>query len=71
MRRCRGDLCVTPRGGQRKNRKLWRIIAVNQVMGDAGMVRLLRQNTVQDLGRVFLVGIGFVGGGAVAIKASA
>ena len=61
MRRCRGDFCVGPRSGQRKNRKPWRIIAVDQVMGDAGMVRLLRQDAVQDRRRLFLIRIGFVG----------
>jgi hypothetical protein len=61
MRRFRSDFRVAPRGRQRENRKLGRIVAVDQVVNDARMVRLLRQDTVQDLGRLLLAGIGLVG----------
>ena len=46
MRRRRSDFRVGPSSGQGKNRKLGRIVAVDQVVSDTGMVWLLWQDTI-------------------------
>ena len=63
VRRRGRDPGITPRGRKRQNRQLRRIVAVDHVVRDARMVRLLRQNAIQDLGRLFLVGVILIGGG--------
>jgi hypothetical protein len=51
-------LAVTVPDNRAEDAQEWRIIAVDQVMDDAGMVRLLRQDTVQDCRRLFLIADG-------------
>src|SRR6185437_2302076 len=55
------DLGIADRSVQPRRGELWRVIAVDQVMYDAGVVRFLLPDFVEDLGRLFLVGKGLVG----------
>ena len=71
MRHVGRDLGVADRSVQPRRGELWRVVAVDQVMYDAGVVRLLLPDLVEDLGRLFLVGKGLVGRSALAFSANA
>ena len=57
----RRDLRVADRCVQAGGCKFRRIVAVDQIMDDAGVIWLLGPNLVEDLGRLALIGVGFVG----------
>ena len=57
----RCDLRITDRCVQAGRCKFGRIVAVNQIMDDAGVIGLLSPNLVENLGRLALIGVGFVG----------
>jgi len=61
MRYLGGDLGVADRRIQPRLGELCRIVAMDQVMDDAGMVRLFLPNLVEDLRRFALIGKGLVG----------
>src|SRR3712207_586372 len=66
MRRRRRDFRVAPGGVEPSVGEWWVIVAMNQVMGHTGMLRLFREYPLEDFGGLELLGIGLItwrGGG--------
>src|SRR5215475_13079503 len=68
VRHRRSDLRITARRGETGRGQRWSVAAVDQIMSDARVVRLLGENRFEDRRRLLLVGKRFVGGRGDRIK---